>query len=556
MTTEGEGGVKTTNRSIAGRLGAVAFGITAMLTVGCTETEIQFVDREPFNPPPDAAAGFLGYYTPSDKQTTCGNCHAGSQAAWLGTKHAMAWEDLQANPGAQDFCTGCHTVSELGNAVDSAAGYNRVADSAYHDVQCESCHGPGLEHVESVAAGSVVRPFASIAVDTVGTNGCAGCHEGTHHPFVEQWAESKHGFAGAAYIEEGGRSPCNTCHEGREAIRVNFGEEAPFVEKGVPGEEGYQPIVCSVCHDPHSAFNEGQLRAPLGEPTREQLCVKCHSREGHPPSSGTTRRGPHAAQGLLVIDEDVGWIPPNFQYDTTKIVSSHGTVANPRLCAACHVYMFDVTDAATGDFLLTSVGHTFEAIQCLDAQGLPTAGPCPDSQRQFGSCAVSGCHTSADGARGAFQAVRLRMNFLVDQLWNDVDGDGVLEATDGGMLPDVLAQAIAANNLSEINLYDNVLTPAEGAIWNAQLARTNERPAWSSFRVAGQLSCTPTTTCTTQGSSNTSHKSSGEGVHNPFKLEALLLASISYLQSYYALPAPPVDLSPQLAVPPGVRVLR
>jgi hypothetical protein len=237
-------------------------------------------------------------------------------------------------------------------------------------------------------------------------------------------------------------------------------------------------------------------------------------------------------------------------------VGSHGSAANPRLCAACHVYMFDVTDAVTGDFLLTSVGHTFEAIPCLDAQGLPTAGPCLDTQRNFDGCAVSGCHGDANAARSAFQVVRQRMNTLTDLLWNDVDNDSIMESTDTGILPQVLAQAIGAGNLNEINTYDNVLTPAEGAIWNAQLARTNERQQWSSFKVSGQLSCTPTTTCTTQGSSNTAHKSSGEGVHNPFKLEALLLASIDYLGTYYSLPAPPANLTIQATVPPGTRRLR
>jgi predicted CXXCH cytochrome family protein len=445
-------------------------------------------------------------------------------------------------------------VSDLGNAVDSAAGYNKVADSAYHDVQCESCHGPGLAHVQSVYSGNVVRPFASIAVDTtVPTNGCGECHSGEHQPFVEQWSESKHGFGGEAYIEEGGRSPCNTCHEGREAIRVNFGDEADFVEKGLPDVAAYQPIVCAVCHDPHERRNEGQLRAPLGEPTREQLCVKCHAREGAPPSSNTTRRGPHAAQGLLVIDEDVGWAPPGFAYDTTQLVGSHGSLANPRLCAACHVYMFEVTDQATGDFLLNSVGHTFEAIPCLDAQGLPTAGPCPDTQRNFDGCAVSGCHADANSARTAFEVVRQRMNTLTDLLWNDVDHDSIMESSDNGVLPQVLAQAIGAGNLNEINLYDGVLTPAEGAIWNAQLAYTHERPQWSSFKVSGQKSCTPTTTCTTQNGSNTAHKSSGEGVHNPFKLEALLLASISYLETYYNLPGAPAPLRAELTAPPGVQ---
>jgi predicted CXXCH cytochrome family protein len=524
-----------------------------VLVGACTETEIQYVEKPAFNPPPDAAAGYLGYYTPADKQTTCGNCHADYQASWVNTKHAVAWADLQASGHAQQMCEGCHAVSELGNALDSTGGYNKVADTAYFDVQCESCHGAGLAHVESVFGGSVIKPLASIHVDTAITNGCGECHTGTHEPFVDQWVTSRHGYGGTAYLAEGGNASCSRCHEGRQAIRVNFGVTTDFL----PDSGDFQPIVCAVCHNPHDATNEGQLRAPLGEPSREQVCIKCHAREGAPPSSGSGRRGPHAAQGLLVIDEDVGWIPPGFAYDTTKIVGSHGTTANPRLCAACHVYIHEVTDAATGDFLLNAVGHTFEAIECVDAQGLPVPGPCADNERNFKGCAVSGCHGDETAARTAFQVVRARMNTLTDLLWHDVDNDSIMETTDTGLLPRILAQAIAANDSNEINLYDNVLTPAEGAIWNAQLARTNERPQWASFKVSGQKSCTPPATCTTQNASNTSHKSSGEGVHNPFLLEALLLSSIDYLTTYYSLPAPPgADLTMHATVPPGVRVLR
>jgi len=535
----------------------VAVLATGGVGTGCTETQYVYdtteIERPAFNQPADSLNGFVGLYNVAENQTACGNCHVDYQAKWAGTVHAGAWETLQGSGHAQPFCSGCHAVSELGNALEVAGGYNVVPDSTYHNVQCENCHGAGLTHLESVALGTVVRPFASIAVDTVGTNGCAGCHEGTHHPFVEQWSESKHGYGGVHYLPGyGDRSPCNQCHEGRTAMVAQFGANGDYVEKA--NAANLQPIVCAVCHDPHDATNPSQLRSSLAEPSRNQLCVKCHSREGHPAPGAATRRGPHAAQGLLVIDEDVGYHPPNFQYDSTKIVSSHGTEANPRLCASCHVYKFDVTDAATGDFLLTSVGHTFEAIQCLDAQGLPTAGPCDISQRQFGGCAVSGCHTSEAGARSAYLAVKARMNFLVDQLWTDTDADGAMESTDGGLLPKVLANAIAASNLNEINLYDNVLTPAEGAIWNAQLAHTDERTVWAGFRVTGQKSCTPTATCTTQGSSNTAHPSSGDGTHNPFLLEALLLASIEYLKSYYGVSAPPADLTPQMTAPPGLRV--
>jgi hypothetical protein len=37
--------------------------------------------------------------------------------------------------------------------------------------------------------------LASIKSDTGAavTNGCAECHSGTHHPFVEEWRMSRHG---------------------------------------------------------------------------------------------------------------------------------------------------------------------------------------------------------------------------------------------------------------------------------------------------------------------------------------------------------------------------
>jgi len=503
--------------------------LATLFAVGCTETEIVYVDRPRFNEPPDAAAGFLGYYTPGEKLTTCGTCHVGAQATWATTAHAGAYDDLVSSGGAEEFCYGCHTVTERGNAVDSAAGYNRVADSAYRDVQCESCHGPGLVHVQEPGTS---QPFASIAADTGLTNGCGECHSGIHTPFVEQWKASMHGSP-TALSYAGGRAECAACHEGRAALREKFGETADYVEK--EGTE-LQPFVCAVCHDPHGSPNAAQLRAPIDVPTRENLCVTCHARKAVavPP----TNRGPHAAQGLLLIGE-AGWIPPGFAYDTAGIVGSHGTLANRRLCATCHVTSFDVTDEATGELILTSVGHRFEAIECLDGQGLPTDGPCTPAERDFRACASAGCHATQDAARAVFQVVQARLENLLDQLWTDVDADGVMDPypEDGGLLPRVVAQG----GESAINLSDQVLTVAEGAIWNAQLAHTSSRPSWAAGTVFGRTF--------------SAARSSGEGVHNPFLLEVLLIASIRAVQDEYGLAqTPSASLAPQFARPASVRM--
>jgi predicted CXXCH cytochrome family protein len=538
----------------------LAVGLVGLLaTAACTNETIKFVEVQlpRFNPPPDAVNGFLGYYTASEKLTTCGGCHVGKQTLWLQTKHASAYENLEASGHAQDTCRPCHTVNELGNALDTLAGFNAVPDTAYFDVQCESCHGPGLGHVEGPEA---IQPLPSIAVDTALKNGCGECHRDTHHPFVEEWETSKHGYGGTTYLSYYNRDPCKNCHESREALRVNFegfdprpsgqagGPLGVYVEASIP--DAAQPTaVCAVCHDPHDPANEHQLRAPVDVTTEEQLCVHCHRREPEPEPGNATRRGPHGAQGSIVVDELAGWLPPNWPY-TGKLMGTHATA-----CAQCHVAAYQGEDAAGNT--VYSTGHTFEAIACIDqTTGLPSGEEdCAFAERNFMNCATSGCHGSEAAARSAFLAVRSRMDLLTDFLWADTDRDSVMETTDGGLLPEVLAQAVAQGNLDEINLYNTVLTTAEGAIWNAQLAFTHEREYWSRFTVAGQRSCdnVATPTCTATGSTNTAHKSSGEGAHNPFLLEALLVESIRALQDEYGVTAPAtLDLAIHAAPPAGL----
>jgi hypothetical protein len=144
----------------------VRFAFLALVASGCTTTEIIYRDREPFNAPPDAASGLLGYYNVSTKQTTCGNCHVGHQTRWEETKHAMAHQTLKnINTAPTATCWGCHTVTERGNALTTAAGWNVKSDSAYQDVQCESCHGPGAEHVQNPSNRAKI-PLRATAVPT------------------------------------------------------------------------------------------------------------------------------------------------------------------------------------------------------------------------------------------------------------------------------------------------------------------------------------------------------------------------------------------------------
>lgn len=474
--------------------------IAAFALSGCSD-DVVYRDREPFNPPPAAAMGFLGYYDDVAKKTTCGNCHVDYEARWSGTHHARAYNTLNSNPGKQEMCFTCHTVNGKGNvASGTTAGHDAVKDAVYFDVQCESCHGPGLEHVEGVGQATLVRPLAKLAATGNGT--CIDCHSGTHHPFAAEWAASRHATVSASRASN---PSCAGCHESRQAL-AKWGIEADYVEKAAATD--HQPVAtCATCHDPHGSANPAQLRYPVTSQDPEQnLCMQCHLRRAEPEPPATA--SPHAPQGAVLLGT-AGWRPPGFAYDTASIFGTHATEKNPRLCAGCHVTKFTVNDQLTGQFVFQATGHLMRPIPCLDDEGIPTADETcayTPAARSWQSCTQSGCHANAAAANNAFNTVRDRMKFLTDQLWQNLNNDRDLQAapTDAGLLATLRAQ-----RPNEWSAADNAITPAEGAEFNARL-------------------------CGEYGQSNSDNS---KGVHNPFLCEALLISTISYIRTHYNLPA-------------------
>src|SRR4029077_9632738 len=111
--------------------------------------------------------------------------------------------------------------------------------------------------------------------------------------------QSAHG-AGPGCAAAAANVSCAPCHEGKTALKVKFGlVTTNFVERD---STKLERIVCVVCHDPHGSPYAGQLRADIGTPTTDNLCIKCHSRTGTPPwgvaTATSASRGPHGAQGL------------------------------------------------------------------------------------------------------------------------------------------------------------------------------------------------------------------------------------------------------------------
>ena len=480
-------------RSSAGALAAVGLLGFVIVLSGCTD--VVFRDRELFDAPPDTINNFLGYFDVEDKMTVCGNCHVGKQSGWEATAHADAWETLQANPGAQGFCEGCHTISENGNILVDAAGYNLVQDERYHDVQCESCHGPGLEHVLNPDA-AVNQPLASGLVGSALTNGCGDCHQGTHHGFVDEWEQSPHAQV-VSY--PAGREECQGCHRGQQVIE-RFGENDNYIEKE---STDHLAIVCIVCHDPHDATNDHQLRKPVNTSSiEEHLCAQCHNRRTVPDPASSHGLEPHSPESALLVG-DAGWFPPGANINQGQIRGTHGSERNPELCATCHVSSFTVTDPATGDHVFSVTGHLFRPIPCLDAATgipLPFENACALSttERSYEACTASGCHGDQTAAFSALTAATMRIQTQADDLHAQLlIVDPNLEDAGG-----------------EIDPANPTFTVAEGAFFNYHLA------------IFGN---TDFGTNTVVGSS----------VHNPFLVEALLLASQQAVEDTYGVAPSP-----------------
>ena len=474
-----------------------SYSILAMLLAvgGCVEDDVVYRDLPNFIAPPEGAANFLGYYDQTAGKTNCGNCHVTQQGKWEQTAHGDAWATLQASGHASGTCEGCHTISNLGNAAtDANVGYTSTKDTRYHDVQCESCHGPGLDHATAPARGQML---ASIHADTGAvTNGCAECHSGTHHPFVEEWRLSRHGRPNDhTFSSTGEPNPsCRSCHVGQYALAA-MGVNTNYIEKtGGTNLANSEGITCVVCHDPHGSAFPKQLRFAVDTKEPENnLCARCHSRNANPPwSSGRTPFEPHAAQGPLVFGS-AGWWPPGLEFDTTA--STHGSEANPRLCATCHVQHYNVTDAATGQFQVTVAGHRFLAIPCVDANGAPTESQtCQVATRSFKGCTGSGCHSTEASARNAWINGENDVHTLADLLEIMVD--------------QVPASEFAANKVNS----------GRGSEFNMNMARQ-----------------------------------AGTAAHNPFLVKALLRYSGLALNTDYGIPIPP-GLAPTAADAKRVRI--
>ena len=137
----------------------------------------------------------------------CAECHPGEHATWTAQPHARAFATLEAAGKAEsDDCVRCHTTGY------DRGGFPKGAPAAEHPdlvgVGCESCHGPGGDHVADGAKRlGTVLSLGDKCDSCVILQICGSCHDDANDPGFEFEVQQKIDLQRHGTIEAGTGKP-------------------------------------------------------------------------------------------------------------------------------------------------------------------------------------------------------------------------------------------------------------------------------------------------------------------------------------------------------------
>lgn len=283
-------------------------------------------------------------------------------AALTGPWPATAAPDGFTAEGA-DTCLRCHNDERMLLIFRTPHGQGADPESPFASLQCESCHGPGGEHVgrDKVGAGHppIVNfgPKAQSPIEQQNDK-CMSCH--TRHVGLA-WQGSAH---------ERNLVGCGDCHRVHDSVdpvsRLTEQAEVCFRCHSRQRADALKPythpvrfgvMTCSSCHQPHHSTADGLL----ARDDVNALCWSCHSE----------LRGPYLFEHAPVTE------------DCTLCHYAHGSIhpalltkRPPLLCQSCHSQNTHPSVAFTG-------------------RGLP-GGASPSAFLLGGSCL--NCHSQVHGS--------------------------------------------------------------------------------------------------------------------------------------------------------------
>ncbi len=130
-----------------------------------------------------ALAGKLPANTPFALSESCAQCHKAEYETWKNSRHSHAFAVLEEKQRMFDSnCVGCHSLGYRDQGFISVK-----ATPQFANVHCESCHGPGAEHIKALTAGNYKTP--------VKNQSCMVCHDRDNSPdfdFEKYWPVIAH----------------------------------------------------------------------------------------------------------------------------------------------------------------------------------------------------------------------------------------------------------------------------------------------------------------------------------------------------------------------------
>ncbi|MBI2915187.1 MAG: ammonia-forming cytochrome c nitrite reductase subunit c552 [Firmicutes bacterium] len=204
----------------------------------------------------------------------------GEARKWVKSENPRKWNE---------YCAKCHT-----------AGYDAKTKTwAELNITCETCHGPGSEHVEGGGDKSKIQK-------SYGSEACGTCHGQ-----IDLWKDTGH--AKALKTLQGRSSATARCYECHSADYRLAPEDAKPALKDLKA-----PLTCAACHDPHSAANEAQLRTSV-----EKACVTCHNGELEDKSAFEAGKAVHHPQEEVFEGKGAIGVPSMPSLKTAECVDCH-----------------------------------------------------------------------------------------------------------------------------------------------------------------------------------------------------------------------------------------
>ena len=232
---------------------------------------------------------------------------------------------VQAHYVGTKVCLGCHT-SQAKLFEHTMMG--RLLKLG--KLQCETCHGPGSEHVRQGGGrgvGGIIsfRPKDPNRTAEQDNAICLGCHErgqrtlwpGSVHQERGLYCTNCHTIMKAVSRRNQLKTAwqpdtCFQCHKDRRAQM--------FESAHMPMRPSEGKVVCSDCHNPHGSFTKDLL---VGDSIND-TCYKCHAE----------KRGPFLFEHEPVRENCLNCHDPHGSIHQYML-----KVARPRLCMECHSLM-------------------------------------------------------------------------------------------------------------------------------------------------------------------------------------------------------------------------